>query len=216
MLRPLVLAGAISLALAACDGQAPEAGAPAATEQPTAAADAAVTPATADNPLLAASTLPFQAPPFDKIEDADFLPAFEEGMKQHLAEIRKIADNPEPATFDNTIVAMEESGETLGRVARVFFGLVQADTNDARQKIQEEIAPKLAAHQDEIALDPKLFARVKSIYDQRDTLDLDAVQKRLVERDYDDLVRAGAQLSDADKATMRKLNVEESTLSTKF
>ena len=215
MLRPLVLAGAISLALAACNGQAPEAGTPAATEQPTAEADAAVTPAS-ENPLLTASTLPFQAPPFDKIEDADFLPAFEEGMKQHLAEIRKIADNPEPATFDNTIVAMEKSGETLGRVARVFFGLVQADTNDARQKIQEEIAPKLAAHQDEINLDPKLFERVKSIYDQRDKLDLDPVQKRLVERDYDDLVRAGAQLSDADKATMRKLNVEESTLSTKF
>src|SRR3546814_171406 len=98
----------------------------------------------------------------------------------------------------------------------VFFGLVQADTNDARQKIQEEIAPKLAAHEDEINLDPKLFERVKTIYDQRDTLDLDPVQKRLVERDYNNLVRAGAQLSDADKATMRKLNVEESTLSTKF
>src|SRR3546814_4333955 len=111
---------------------------------------------------------------------------------------------------------MEKSGETLGRVARVFFGLVQADTNDARQKIQEEIAPKLAAHEDEINLDPKLFERVKTIYDQRDTLDLDPVQKRLVERDYDNLVRAGAQLSDADKATMRKLNIEESTLSTKF
>ncbi|MFC3716362.1 peptidyl-dipeptidase Dcp [Luteimonas soli] len=215
MLRPLVLAAAISLALAACNGQAPEAGTPA-PDQPTAEADAAVTPAATDNPLLTASTLPFQAPPFDKIEDADFLPAFEEGMKQHLAEVREIADNPEPPTFENTIVAMEKSGETLGRVARVFFGLVQADTNDARQKIQEEIAPKLAAHQDEIALDPKLFERVKAIYDQRDTLDLDPVQKRLVERDYDDLVRAGAQLSDADKATMRKLNVEESTLSTKF
>src|SRR3546814_9023875 len=106
-------------------------------------------------------------------------------MRQHLAEVRKIADNPEPATFDNTIVAIEKSGETLGRVARVFFGLVQADTNDARQKIQEEIAPKLAAHEDEINLDPKLFERVKTIYDQRDTLDLDPVQKRLVERDYD-------------------------------
>ncbi|MDN5780890.1 MAG: peptidyl-dipeptidase Dcp [Luteimonas sp.] len=175
-----------------------------------------MTPAATENPLLVASTLPFQAPPFDKIKDADYLPAFDEGMKQHLAQMREIVDNPEPATFDNTIVAMEKTGETLGRVARIFFGLVQADTNDARQKIQEEIAPKLAAHQDEINLDPKLFERVKSIYDQRDKLDLDPVQKRLVERDYDDLVRAGAQLSDADKATMRKLNVEESSLSTKF
>ncbi len=130
-------------------------------------------------------------------------------MRQHLADVRKIADSSEPATFDNTIVAMERSGETLTRVSRIFFGLVQADTNDARQKIQEEVAPKLAAHQDEINLDPKLFARVKSIYDQRDTLELDPVQKRLVEHYYDGLVRAGAQLSDADKASLRKLNVEE-------
>ena len=211
MTRPLALAAAITLALAACNGQAPETPSPEPKAETT-----AVTPAVAENPLLVASTLPFQAPPFDKIQDAHYLPAFEEGMQQHLAEVRKIADNPEPATFENTIEAMERTGDTLGRVARIFFGLVQADTNDARQKIQEEIAPKLAAHQDEINLDPKLFARVKSIYDQRDKLDLDPVQQRLVERDYEDLVRAGAQLSDADKATMRKLNVEESSLSTKF
>lgn len=111
---------------------------------------------------------------------------------------------------------MERGGETLTRVSRIFFGLVQADTSDARQKIQEEIAPKLAAHQDEINLDPKLFARVKTIYDQRDTLNLDPEQKRLVERDYEELVRAGAQLSDADKDSLRKLNVEETTLSTQF
>ena len=110
-------------------------------------------------------------------------------MRQHLADVRKIADSSEPATFDNTIVAMERSGETLTRVSRIFFGLVQADTNDARQKIQEEVAPKLAAHQDEINLDPKLFARVKSLYDQRDTLELDPVQKRLVEHYYDGLAR---------------------------
>ncbi|TQV17354.1 dipeptidyl carboxypeptidase II, partial [Xanthomonas perforans] len=177
---------------------------------PAPAADAA------SNPLLTASTLPFQAPPFDKIKDADYLPAFEEGMRQHLADIRKIADNPQAPTFDNTIEAMERGGETLTRVSRIFFGLVQADTSDARQKIQEEIAPKLAAHQDEINLDPKLFARVKTIYDQRDTLNLDPEQKRLVERDYEELVRAGAQLSDADKDSLRKLNVEETTLSTQF
>src|SRR3546814_20159746 len=105
MMRPFVLAAAISLALAACNGQAPKAGTPAATDQPTAEAD--VTPAAAENPLLTASTLPFQAPPFDKIEDADFLPAFEEGMKQHLAEVRTIADNPTPAPFHNTTRATE-------------------------------------------------------------------------------------------------------------
>ncbi|CTP89171.1 peptidyl-dipeptidase [Xanthomonas translucens pv. phlei] len=137
-------------------------------------------------------------------------------MKQHLAEIRKIADNAEPATFADTIEAMERSGETLNRVQRIFFGLVQADTNDARQKIQEAVAPKLAEHQDEISLDPKLFARIKAIYDQRDTLNLEPEQKRLVEPDYEEFVRAGAQLSDADKATLRKLNVEETTLATQF
>ncbi|HUH89781.1 MAG TPA: peptidyl-dipeptidase Dcp [Lysobacter sp.] len=214
MTRSPVLVAATSLslglALVACSGQTPE-------SQPAQTPDAsAVTPAATENPLLVASTLPFQAPPFDKIKDADYLPAFAEGMQQHLAEIRQIADNPEPATFDNTFVPLERSGETLGRVARVFFGLAQADTNDERQKIQEEIAPKLAAHQDEIRLDPKLFARVKAIYDQRDTLNLDPVQQRLVERTHDEFVRAGANLSEADKATVRKLNVEESSLSTRF
>lgn len=207
MSRTLVLAAAISLALAACTGKSPE---------PVTETTPAAAPAAAENPLLIASTLPFGAPMFDKIKDADYLPAFEEGMKQHLAEMRKIADNPEPATFENTIEAMERTGETLNRVSRIFFGLVQADTNEARQKIQEEVAPKLAAHQDEIALDPKLFARVKAVYDARATLKLDPEQLRLVERDYQEMVRAGAQLSDADKATMRKLNVEETTLSTEF
>src|SRR4051794_2990291 len=207
MSRTVVLAAAISLALAACTGNKPEA----VTETTP-----APTPAAAENPLLAASTLPFGAPVFDKIKDSDYLPAFEEGMKQHLAQMRKIADNPEPATFENTIEAQERTGETLNRVARIFFGLVQADTNPERQKIQEEIAPRLAAHQDEIALDPKLFARVKSVYDARATLKLDPEQLRLVERDYQELVRAGAQLSDADKDQMRKFNVEETTLSTEF
>ncbi len=208
MSRTVLLAAAISLALAACSGK----------ESPTVPEKTAntQTPDATANPLLSASPLPFQAPPFDKIQDSDYLPAFDEGMRQHLVEVRKIADSTEPATFDNTIEALERSGQTLTRVSRIFFGLVQADTNDARQKIQEEVAPKLAAHQDEISLDPKLFARIKSIYDQRDTLTLDPEQKRLVERDYDEFVRAGAQLSDADKATLRKLNVEESTLSTQF
>ncbi|WP_422508852.1 peptidyl-dipeptidase Dcp [Stenotrophomonas sp. GZD-301] len=210
MSRTVVLAAAISLALAACSGK--ESTPVTDTQSP-----AAQQPAEAStNPLLSASTLPYQAPPFDRIKDSDYLPAFNEGMKQHLAEVRKIADNPEPATFDNTIEALERSGETLNRVSRIFFGLVQADTNDARQKIQEEVAPKLAEHQDEINLDPKLFARIKTVYDQRDALGLDPVQKRLVERDYQEFVRAGAQLNDADKASLRKLNVEETTLATQF
>ena len=210
MSRPLLLTAAISLALAACTAQSPEA--PAAKTEST----AAVTPAPAENPLLTASTLPFQAPPFDKIKDADYMPAFEQGMTEHLAEIQKIDDNPEAPTFANTFEAMERSGETLTRVSRVFFGLVQADTNDARQKIQEQVAPKLAEHSDTIYLDPKLFARIKTIYDQRDSLNFDPEQKRLVEYQYQQFVRAGANLSDADKASLRKLNVEETTLSTAF
>ncbi|MBT2767706.1 peptidyl-dipeptidase Dcp [Stenotrophomonas sp. ISL-67] len=210
MSRTVILAAAISLALAACSGKE-------STPVSDAQTPAAQQPADAStNPLLSASTLPFQAPPFDRIKDSDYLPAFNEGMKQHLADVRKIADNPEPATFDNTIEALERGGETLDRVSRVFFGLVQADTNEARQKIQEEVAPKLAEHQDEISLDPKLFARIKTIYDQRASLGLDPVQTRLVERDYQEFVRAGAQLNDADKASLRKLNVEETTLATKF
>ncbi|HHW4683591.1 MAG TPA: M3 family metallopeptidase, partial [Xylella sp.] len=168
------------------------------------------------NPLLSASPLPFQAPQFNKIKDSDYLPAFEESMKQHLAEIVKIAENPDAPTFENTIEALEGSGTTLSRVSQTFFGLVQADTNDVRQKIQKEITPRLTAHQDEIYLNPKLFIRIKSVYDQRDTLNFDPLQKHLLERHYEQFVRAGAQLPEADKATLRKLNVEESNLSTEF
>lgn len=210
MTRHLALAAAITLALAACQQQAPEN-----KSADTEAKSAAVTPAS-ENPLLSPSTLPFQAPPFDKIKDSDYLPAFEEGMKQHLAEIRKIADNTEAPTFANTFEAMERSGQTLTRVSRIFFGLVQADTNPEREKTQKEITPKLAAHQDEISLDPKLFARIQTVYDQRDKLELDPQQKRVVEHTYEEFVRAGAKLSDTDKAALRKLNVEESSLATDF
>src|SRR5581483_9736422 len=100
------------------------------------------------NPLLARSPLPFQAPPFDRIKDADFLPAFQEGMQQQRAEVQRIADNPAPPTFENTLVALERSGQTLTRVEYVFNALTSANTDDALQKLQEEIAPKLSAHQD--------------------------------------------------------------------
>lgn len=205
MYRTLILAAAASFALSACNK--PETPAVNAPEVATSAAT---------NPLLTPSTLPFQAPPFDLIKDSDYLPAFDVGMQEHLAEVRKIADNPEPPTFANTFEALERSGETLDRVSRIFFGLVQADTNPQREQILEEIAPRLAAHEDEISLDPKLFARVKAIYEQRDTLNLTPEQQRLVEVEYDDFVRAGALLSDDDKDVMRKLNVEETTLSTAF
>ena len=169
----------------------------------------------ADNPFAAESTLPFHAPRFDKIKMADYAPAFEEGMRVHLAEMQAIADDPAKPTFENTIEKAERSGALLTRVAKVFFNLAQSNTNEDIQKLQAEIAPKLAAHQDEIALNPKLFARVKALYDARDGFK-DPEQKRLAERYYQNFVRAGALLNDADKVTLRKLNEEESKLTTEF
>jgi len=177
------------------------------------AADGSLPPS---NPFAAPSTLPFQAPPFDRIKDADFLPAMEAGMREHIAEVAAITANKEAPTFANTIEAMERSGQLLQRSAAVFFALTSADTNDVLQKAQADIAPKLAAHQDAIYLDGKLFERVKKIYDARAEAGLDAEQKQLVERYYRNFVRAGALLPEADKARLRELNKEESTLTTEF
>ncbi len=208
MLRTLLLSSAIALALSACgDRTAPESTMPA-TESTTAAP--------AQNALFTASTLPFQAPPFDKLKDADYQPAIEEGMQQHLAEIRTIADNPDAPTFENTIEAMERSGELLTRSINVFFMLTGAHTNETLQAAEEALAPKLAEHTDAIYLDPTLFARVKTLYDQRATLGLTPEQTTVVEHTHDGFVRAGALLNDADKAELRTLNSESSTLSTAF
>jgi peptidyl-dipeptidase Dcp len=170
----------------------------------------------ASNPFFTASTLPFQAPPFDKIAESDYTPAIEEGMKRQIAEIETIANNPAAPTFANTIEAMERSGDLLTRVAKVFFNLAQSNTSDGMQKIKAEQAPKLAAHQDTIFLNSKLFARVKTLYDQRAALKLDPESKFLVERYYLNFVRAGAQLSEGDKTALRALNQEESKLTTQF
>ncbi len=169
----------------------------------------------ADNPFAAESTLPFHAPHFDKIKVADYAPAFEEGMRVHLAEMEAIANDPAKPTFANTIDKAERSGLLLTRVAKVFFNLAQSNTNPDIQKLQADLAPKLAQHQDEIFLNPKLFARIKALHDARDGMQ-DPEQKRLVERYYQNFVRAGALLNDADKATLRKLNEEESKLTTEF
>ncbi len=179
--------------------------------QPT---SAAAPPAT--NPFFSESTLPFHAPPFDKITDSDYAPAIEAGMKDQLAEIEKIANDPAPPTFGNTLEAMERSGALLTRVTKVFFNLTQSNTNDTLQKIKSDEAPKLAAHSDAIFLNAKLFARVKAIYDKRNSLKLDPESKFLVERYYKSFVRAGALLSEADKETLRGLNQEEAKLTTKF
>ena len=170
----------------------------------------------ASNPFAAASTLPFQAPPFDKIKDADYQPAIEAGIVRQRTEMQKIADNKAAPTFDNTIVAMEKTGTLLQRVGQVFGAVAGANTNPTLQKVQEEEAPKLAALQDSIYLNPKLFARVEAVYNQRETLKLDPESLRLVEYDYKLFVHAGAKLSEADKTKLKKLNGEESTLSAQF
>jgi len=215
-LRLLVIA--TSIAMAACsqssnDNQSTPAPAPAASAP---AAGSSTAQADAANPFFTASTLPFQAPPFDKIKEGDYQPAIEEGMRQHLAEIEKIANNPEPPTFDNTFIPMEKSGALLRRTMMAFDTVTGANTSDALQKVQEEEAPKLAAHQDAIYLNDKLFQRVEAIYNQRDQLKLDPESLRLVEVTYRDFVHNGAKLSAADKTKLKELNKEESTLSTQF
>jgi len=184
---------------------------------PALAAQAAASAATTvGNPFAEPSTLPFQAPDFSRIKDSDFAPAYEAGMRQQLAEVRAIADNPAAPTFDNTFVALEKSGQMLSRVDMTFGALTAANTDDALQKTQEDVAPKLAAHADAIYLDPKLFKRIEAIYNTRDSLKLDPESLRLVEWYYLDFVHHGARLSDAAKAKLQELNKEESTLSTAF
>lgn len=174
-------------------------------------------PAKADtSPFATESTLPFHAPRFDLIEDADYGPALEQGMAEQIAEIDRIANNPAAPTFDNTLVAMERSGRMLDRVTQTFFGVVQANTDDVLADVQKTEAPKLAQHLDAIYLNPKLFARVQAIYAARDTSGLDPEQRQLLEIQHQQFIHAGAQLSDSDKAKLRTLNTQLSTLETSF
>src|SRR6516162_6384011 len=170
----------------------------------------------ADNPLLTESALPYHIPPFDKIKDEHFVPAIEAGMGEQLTEVEAVAENSEQPTFDNTIVALERTGRLLDRAQRTFSNLNACNTNPTLQKIETEMAPKLSAHHDEIFLNPKLFARVKELYDNRDKLGLDAESAYLLERYYKDFVRAGAKLSDSDKEKLKKINAELATLQTQF
>ncbi len=192
------------------------AGAGALMHAPEAMAKKSTATLPASNPFAKASTLPYQAPPFDKIKDADYQPAIEAGMAEQLSEIEKIANNKDAPTFDNTIVAMEKTGRLLSRVGAVFGAVAGANTNPTLQRVQEAEAPKLAALHDSIFLNPKLFARVEAVYNQRATLKLDAESQRLIEYDYNEFVHAGAKLSEADKTQLKKLNEEESTLSAQF
>ncbi len=168
------------------------------------------------NPFYAPSTLPFQAPPFDRIKDADYQPAIEAGMAEQLREMRGIADSPADPTFENTIVAMEKTGALFQRALAAFSGVTGANTNPTLEKVQREEAPKLAAHSDAILLDATLFHRVAAVFEKRNSLKLSPEGLRLVEFYYQRFVHAGANLSDADKEKLKNINEEESTLSNAF
>lgn len=170
----------------------------------------------AANPLLAAYDTPFNVPPFDKIKDEHFRPAYDEALKQHNIEIDSIVNNSEAPSFENTIVALEEAGSLLNSISRVFFNMNSANTNDTIQAIAKDLAPVLSAHSDNIRLNAQLFERVKAVYEQRAALSLDAEDSKLLEETYKSFVRAGANLSDEDKEKLKKINAELSVLTTQF
>ncbi len=169
-----------------------------------------------NNPFAKESDLPFHTIPFDKIKDADFKPAFERAMQLHSREIEEIADNADQPTFENVFIPLEKAGAMLNRVSLAFYVLTGANTNDALQQTEEEMAPRLTAHYDKMYLNTKLFNRVDTIYRQLTALPLDAESKRLVEVYHQRFVMAGANLSDSGKTALKALNEEESALSTKF
>lgn len=162
------------------------------------------------------SNLPFLAPDFDAFGESDYMPAFEQGMEIQKAEVQAIIDNPAPPTFENTIVALEKSGRMLGRVSRVFFAVAGTNTTDGIDEISTKVSPMLSAHGDSIVLNPALFEKVKAIYDRRAELGLDVEDTKLLENTYDDMVHAGALLTDAQRERVKEINTELSTLATEF
>jgi peptidyl-dipeptidase Dcp len=178
--------------------------------------EAGTTPMAADNPFARPSQLSFELPPFDKIRDSDYAPAFEAGMREQLAEVAAIAHDRQPATFENTIVALERSGRVLDRVSSVFFNLNSCNTDAAMQEVDTAMAPRLAAHADAIYLDAALWARVDGLYARRASLGLDPESLQLLTRYHTHFVRAGAQLSAADQRRLRAINEQISTLTTRF
>ena len=167
-------------------------------------------------PFELPSTLAYELPPFSLIKEEHYLPAFQAGMQQQLDEVQAILNAPGDATFDNTIVALERSGKILERVSLVFFNKTSSDTNDALEAIRAEIAPKLSAHHDAIMLNPQFFARIKRLFDNRDSLNLSTEDSWLLEKYYKDLIQAGAHLSDEQRARLTELNGQLSKLSTQF
>jgi len=168
------------------------------------------------NPFFAPSTLPYGLPPFAEITDEHYLPAFEMGMAEHLAEIAEVTANPEAPTFENTMLPLERGGQILERVATVFFNKSSADSTDFTNELEEEIAPLLAAHSDTIRLDAVLYARIAELHGTRHTLGLDAEAMYLIERYFTEYTQAGAGLDEAAKQKLREYNLQLSTLTTRF
>ncbi len=166
------------------------------------------------NPLLSEWDTPFGTPPFEQIKEAHYLPAFQAGIAEQKAEIEAIVNNAEAPSFENTLVALDQSGRTLTRVSGVFYNLTSAHTNDSLQAIAKELSPIMSAHYDDINLNAKLFERVKVVYEQKDSLDLNAEQLTLLKNTYEGFVRGGANLNAADQERMRAINTElsEATL----
>src|SRR5574344_1556352 len=161
-----------------------------------------------DNPFLKNYETTYGIPPFEKIENKHYMPAFDAGISEQKAEIEKIVSNTDAPTFENTILAMEYSGKLLTKVSQVFFNLTEANTNDELQNIAKEISPKLSLHEDEILLNDKLFQRVKAVYDQKDKLSLNQEQAKLLEETYKNFIRSGANLTPEQKERIKKINEE--------
>ena len=172
--------------------------------------------ASAANPFFEAYRTPHGTMPFDKIKNKHYKEAFLEGMKRQKAEIQKIVDGKEEPNFENTIVALEHSGRLLCDVEAVFFNLESADSDDEMQNISLEVSPLLSEHSNDISLNEELFARVKTVYDNRNELGLNTEHMMLLQKTYDGFVRSGASLSDADKVIFREISKELSELTLRF
>ncbi|MFH2556192.1 peptidyl-dipeptidase Dcp [Klebsiella aerogenes] len=171
---------------------------------------------TDNNPFLHVSLLPYQAPHFDLIEDSHYRPAFDEGVRRQREEIAAIINNPAPADFDNTLVALEQSGQLLGRVTRVFFAMAGANTNPLIQQLDEQLSAELAELGNDIWLNDALYERVKQVWQQRDALNLDPESRRLLEVSWQRFQLAGAALAQEQKTALKALNTEEASLQSQF
>jgi peptidyl-dipeptidase Dcp len=169
-----------------------------------------------DNPFFSEYNTPFGVPPFNLIENDHFLPAFKEGIKQQEAEIDAIVNNPEPATFENTIAALDYSGMLINRVGSVFYNYLSSNTSDEIQAIAQEVAPMMSAHGDNISLNMDLFARIQAVYEQKDQLGLNEEQEMLLEETYRNFVRNGAALPEEKQERFREINQELATITLQF